>query len=584
MPVVGTAGHVDHGKSTLVQALTGQNPDRWEEEKRRGLTIDLGFAWMTLDDGRELSFVDVPGHERFLKNMLAGIDPIDLALLVVAADEGWMPQSEEHLAVLDLLGIRNGVIALTKTDLVDADNMELAILEIGDKLVGTTLENSPIVPVSATSGEGLAALGKALGDSLGSEPESGSRPRMWIDRSFSVAGAGTVVTGTLLDGTVSVGDTLTVFPAGVSGRVRSLQSHEKSLTAATPRRRLAMSLAGLSREDTPRGAMVGLEGQWELSERFSARIRTARYVDELPSKGAYHLHIGSGAHPAEIQRVENNIAVIRASSGLPIKTGDRFIIRDTGRKLVVAGGMVLDPTPGSLSAAINTSHHIDPDATPDEIAGQLLRVRHSDSLYRLAAQSGGGTPTGAVIVADHALAEPERDRLMERAVEIVTNEHHEHPLRPGIPLATLAVTLGERPDVTNRLVATSAELEKVGPDVRVIGHSPGIGSESEEAWEKARFLLAADLAVPAADKLGLSHELVYLLVREGELVRLSDTLVVLPSQADELAATIRAMGDGFTVAQFRDTSGLSRKYAVPILEWADNEGLTIRRGDLRYLR
>ena len=584
MPVVGTAGHVDHGKSTLVQALTGRDPDRWEEEKRRGLTIDLGFAWMTLDDGRELSFVDVPGHERFLKNMLAGIDPIDLALLVVAADEGWMPQSEEHLAVLDLLGIRNGVIALTKIDLVDIDDVELATLEIGDKLVGTTLEDSPIVPVSAASGEGLAALRSALGEALEPETEPGSRPRLWIDRSFSVAGAGTVVTGTLLDGTVSVGDILTVFPAGVAGRVRSLQSHERSLPAATPRRRVAMSLAGLGREDAPRGAMVGLGGHWELSERFTARIRTARYVDELPSKGAYHLHIGSGAYPAEIQRVENSIAVIRTSSGLPIKTGDRFIIRDTGRKLVVAGGMVLDPAPGPLSTAIDTSRLIDPDATPDAIADQLLSLRRADSLDRLSAHSGGGAPTGAVIIADHAMAEPERDRLMEKAIEIVANDHKEHPLRPGIPLATLAVTLGERPNVADHLVAAAAELEKVGPDVRIVGHAPGLRSDDQVAWEKARSLLAMGLAVDDVDRLGLSHELIHLLVREGELVRVSDDLVFLPSQADELTATIRSMGDGFTVAQFRDASGLSRKYAVPILEWADDKGLTIRRGDLRYVR
>ncbi len=584
MPVVGTAGHVDHGKSTLVQALTGRDPDRWEEEKRRGLTIDIGFAWTTLDDGRAVSFVDVPGHERFLKNMLAGIEPIDVALLVVAADEGWMPQSEEHLAVLDLLGIRRGVVALTKTDLVDDDIVELATLEIGDKLAGTTLEDSPIVPMSATSGEGLADLRKALGKALGPEPEPGSRPRMWIDRSFSVAGAGTVVTGTLLDGTVSVGDILTVFPAGVSGRVRSLQSHETDLTTATPGRRLAMSLTGLRREDAPRGAMVGMEGQWELSERFTAQIRTARYVDEISTKGAYHLHIGSGAHPAEIQRLEQGTALIRTTTGLPTKTGDRFIIRDTGRKLVVAGGVILDPAPGPLSTAIDASSAIDPDAGPDQIAGHLLRIRHSDALDRLAANSGGGTPTDAVVIAGRAFSKSEHDRLMAQAAATVAAGHETHPLRPGVSLATLATTLGQRVDVVDQLVGASSDIEKVGPDVRVVGHSPGLRPADEEAWDKARSRLAMDLAVPDVDELGIGPELVHLLIREGELVRVSSDLVLLPGQAEGLTAAIRAMPEGFTVAQFRDATELSRKYAVPILEWADDKGLTIRRGNLRYLR
>ncbi|MGH8875565.1 MAG: selenocysteine-specific translation elongation factor, partial [Acidimicrobiia bacterium] len=248
MPVVGTAGHVDHGKSTLVRALTGRDPDRWEEEKRRGLTIDLGFAWTTLPDGSEVSFVDVPGHERFIKNMLAGVEAIDVALLVVAADEGWMPQSEEHLAVLDLLGVRHGVVAVTKVDRVDADMVELATLEVEERLRGTSLEGCPVVPVAAPAGKGLDELRARLVEATAaSERPATGRSRLWIDRAFTIAGAGTVVTGTLLDGPLEVGEQVTVWPLQIDARVRGLQSHERDLRRAEPRRRVAINLAGLDR-------------------------------------------------------------------------------------------------------------------------------------------------------------------------------------------------------------------------------------------------------------------------------------------------------------------------------------------------
>lgn len=222
MPLIGTAGHVDHGKSTLVEALTGRDPDRWAEEKRRGLTIDLGFAWTTLGSAGEVSFVDVPGHERFLKNMLAGIEAIDVALFVVAADEGWMPQSEEHLAVLDLLGVDSGVVALTKTDAVDDEMIALIQMEIADRLVGTSLESAPILPVSARTGRGLDGLRAALAERAMAADHPGDRPRLWIDRAFSMAGSGTVVTGTLTEGPIRVGDEIVLFPVRKRTRVRGL--------------------------------------------------------------------------------------------------------------------------------------------------------------------------------------------------------------------------------------------------------------------------------------------------------------------------------------------------------------------------
>src|SRR5690606_12205606 len=255
MTVIGTAGHVDHGKSTLLQAITGRDPDRWEEEKRRGLTIDLGFVWGKLPSGREISFVDVPGHERFIKNMLAGIEAIDAALFVVAADEGWMPQSEEHLAVLDLLDVRRGVVALTKADLVDDELLELVTLEVHERLEGSSLEGAPVLAVSSRTGDGLDDVIAAL-DAIGIDGEAGDDPRLWIDRRFTVSGAGTVVTGTLLGGPLRVGDILHVHPGHVRVRVRALESHEREHQRVDPHRRVAVNLADAP-EHLARGAMLG---------------------------------------------------------------------------------------------------------------------------------------------------------------------------------------------------------------------------------------------------------------------------------------------------------------------------------------
>lgn len=583
MPVVGTAGHVDHGKSTLVQALTGRDPDRWEEEKRRGVTIDLGFAWTDIG-GRQVSFVDVPGHERYLKNMLAGIDPIDVALFVVAADEGWMPQSEEHLAVLDLLGIDRGVVALTKTDIVDRDTVEIAILEIEDNLEGTTLAGSSIVPVSAATGSGLAGLTAILTDLLPDDSDPGMRPRLWIDRSFSVAGAGTVVTGTLVGGSIGLGDGMTVLPGDHRVRIRSMQSHEQEVTSARPGRRLALGLTGVDRQEVPRGSMLGLEGQWELTKRFTAAIRTARYVDALATRGAFHMHVGSGAHKAVISRMKDGVAFLQLTEPLPLCAGDRFIIRDTGRKLVAAGGVVLDPAPGRQRAAVSTSARIPVDSTPNAIADSLLAIRGTDSVARLAAHSGGGYPAAAVIVGDTAFSRGALESLRARAFERVSSDHEAHPLRQGMPMATLATALGVEADVAELVVLEEERLETVGPDVRLVGHSAGLGPADEAAWARAEEMLAAGLDVPRETELGVGREVIHLKIREGRLVRIDDGLVVLAEQAEQIRDQIRQMPDGFTVAQFRDATGLSRKYAVPILEWSDREALTIRRGDGRHVR
>jgi selenocysteine-specific elongation factor len=584
MPLIGTAGHVDHGKSTLIEWVTGRHPDRFEEERRRGLTIDLGFAWATLPDGTEVSFVDVPGHERYLKNMLAGIEAIDVAVFVVAADEGWMPQSEEHLAVLDLLGVDRGVVALTKIDAAEPDLAEVARAEVAERLRGSSLEAAPIHMVSGVTGQGVDALLQDLARLLPPEAADSGRPRLWVDRSFTISGAGTVVTGSLLGSSLSVDETVEIYPEGIEARIRGMQSHEEARDRLAPGRRTAINLAGIDHDSVGRGDMVGLAGQWELSSRFSATLRPARYVGDLDSKGAYTLHIGSGAHRVDLLMVEDGIAIMALDRPLPLGVGDRFIVRDTGRKLVVGGGRVLDPEPGKTRQAVARALEIDPDSTPDQIATWLLAGRGTETLTRLAAHSGGGAPAGAVVVADLAVDPGRFQDLADEATTLVEREHEQRPLRPGLSIATLAERLAIGRDIAESIVDRTDRLERRGPDVASPGHQAGLTEDQQQGWVRARKRLAEGLAVPDESELGLDNEVLHLKLREGELVRIAPGLVYLPGQIEELEELIVALDGEFTVAEFRDAAGLSRKYAVPILEWSDRKGLTVRRGDLRRVR
>lgn len=593
MPVIGTAGHVDHGKSTLVAALTGRDPDRWAEEKARGLTIDLGFAWTELPSGKEVSFVDVPGHERFMKNMLAGIETIDVALFVVAADEGWMPQSEEHLAVLDLLDVDRGVVALTKVDRVDSELADLAALEVEEHLAGTCLQGAPIVGVSSLDGHGLDTLVEEL-DRLAAgagAPDRG-RPRMWVDRSFVIEGAGTVVTGTLIGGRVSVGDQLAVWPGGHRARVRGIESHERALEGVEPHRRVALNLAGLGRDRLERGAMLGRPGDWVSTDRIAVSIRRARFVDEITNRGAYHLHIGSGAWPIRLRLVADDVAVIDLPAELPLAMGDRFVLRDTGRRLVVAGGRVLDPAPArtrtltSPRGGVRVADLLGSvlDAPADERASVLLSVRRRGAPEAIAAHTGGGTPPQAVTIGTTWYEPEEADRLAREIAERVSRYHQAHPLRPGLPSAEAIPGMA-----AEEVAALAARSPDLAVDAGVIRNASFQGRRSEEqerAWEHARTRLAEAGfdAVPRVEELELHADLLHSLIRQGELVRVSAEFVYLPEHIDHIIEVIRSLTSPFTVSEFKDRANVSRKYAVPLLEWADGAGLTVRMGDRRRVR
>ncbi|MDJ0962098.1 MAG: selenocysteine-specific translation elongation factor [Acidimicrobiia bacterium] len=597
MPIVGTAGHVDHGKSTLVEALTGRDPDRWAEEKERGLTIDLGFAWVRLDDDTEVGFVDVPGHERFIKNMLAGVGALDVALFVVAADEGWMPQTEEHLAVLDLLDVRHGVIAITRTDLVDDDLVELAMLDVDEHITGTCLEHWPVVPVSAVTGSGLDRLRSALVDALeeAGPPADSERPRLWVDRSFVISGAGVVVTGTLTGGRLSKDSDIVISPGDRRARIRGIQSHEHDVEVAAPGSRTAINLVGVDIDDVPRGALLSSPDTVAPSQKLLVDLALVRSADTaLGNRGAYHLHAGTGAWPVEVRIVEGSdietsgAALISLPVPLSFEIGDRVILREVGRQAVVAGGRVIDPAPrGKLTdvAATVAALVAVVDATPGERATALLAVRRTELASVLAAHTGGGRPAAA-IVAGALLVDPaQASALTDSAEQLVEQYQVRNPLRPGMPKAELASALDIDLALLDALVAAADQLADAGPVIRTSDFTGGWGDAQEAEWSRAEQLLrSGGLAVPRASQLELDRETYHALLRDGRLVRIDDDLVYLPDQLDTITAGLSELEDGFTVSEFRDAFGLSRRHAVPILEWLDASGWTSRRGDVRSIR
>lgn len=587
MPVIVTAGHVDHGKSTLVEALTGRNPDRWAEERRRGMTIDLGFAWTHLG-GLETGFIDVPGHERFIKNMLAGVEGVDAALFVVAADEGWMPQSEEHLAILDLIGVDRGVVALTRADLVDAETLELAEIEVAEQLAGTSLGGAEIIPVAAPRGEGLEALRSLLAGLVEPSPDLG-RPRLWVDRAFTIGGAGTVVTGTLVGGTISVDDVLMLYPDEREVRVRGLHTHDRPVAAIAPGNRAAVNLAGIGRDEVARGAMLGLPGRWRSSDRILVDLRQVRHPPgPLRDRGSFHAHVGSGSHPARLSLVEDSpgAALLRLDTTVPVVAGDHVVLREVGRRAVVAGGRVLDPRPPvRRRLVIDSLPKLRLADTPDERADALLAARLTATLGDLSADSGGGTPTPALVAGDLATTGDEARRIASAAADLLERFHRVNPLRPGMPLPALATSLRVPAPLLEAVASWSDLLGRSGAVLHLAGFDGGLDEASGAAWLAVMAdLKAADAAPPRRGELGLDEELIHALLRRGDLVAVAEDLLYLPETLTALAESLRALPEEFSVADFRDALGISRKHAIPLLEWMDRSGITRRNGDLRRLR
>ena len=563
MHVVATAGHVDHGKSSLILRLTGIDPDRLAEEKARGLTIDLGFAWATLPSGRDLAFVDVPGHVRFLKNMLAGVGAIDACLFVVAATEGWKPQSEEHLRILELLGVTHGLVALTKVATVDDDHREIARLDVTDRLAGTFLEHAELVDVDAPAGIGLDALRGALDRLLAGTPfaTDSDRPRLWVDRVFAAKGSGTVVTGTLTGGAIAVDDELVVLPSNLRGRVRALQSLKRAHERIGPGHRVAVNLSGVSHDRLARGDALVRGQQWRPTRTVDASLRVLRALQhDVSRRGAYAAYVGSGEHAVRV-RVLGTDAIEPGGEGfvrlhlpvaLPLVPGDRFVLREFGRDETVGGGEVLDVAPVLPASKAHPSRSVD----------RVLAERgwlEADELERLTGEHRPPT-LGRWVVAPEALAETQ-DRVrgaVEQAgplgVDVATFDDHERA-----SLATLEGVTVEG-----------------GRARRAAAHDPLAAHPYLAALEQAAFT--------PPDPEGVSRVELRELVRRGLVIERDGcyfAAAAIDAAARVIASLLATSPEGVTVAQVRDALSTTRKHALPLLAHLDATGVTRRRGDVR---
>jgi selenocysteine-specific elongation factor len=575
MDVIATAGHVDHGKSALVRALTGMEPDRWAEERRRGLTIDLGFAWTTLPSGRRLAVVDVPGHERFLGNMLAGVGSVPAALVVVAADDGWSAQTAEHVAVLDTLGVRHALLAVTKADLADPVPV---LADARNRLAKTSMGTVAGVAVSALTGAGLPQLRAALDEVLGNlpAPDRTAPVRLWIDRAFSIRGAGTVVTGTLAAGTVAVEDRLDLGGRAVA--VRGVQSLGEPLERAVATARVALNLRGVAVEELSRGDALLTPGAFRRTELVDVTL-TGAPEGRLP--GEVTVHVGSATVGARLRPLDGPAMRLRLAASLPLRIGDRLLLRDPGTRRVF-GADVRDVAPPELwrrgaarqRAAELAARPVGPAGASAELGRRRL-VRADEF-----AAMGWPVPADASRVGPWLIAPGVLDELAARVPDVVARYRKLRPLEAGPPLDVVRRAL-ELPDVD--LVAAVVRTPLVLRDGRVVDDSAGLPPAVQQAVDDIRARLAADpFAAPEAGDLaaaGLGVRELAAAVRSGHLVRIADGVYLAPGIADVARARLAAIPQPFTLSQARQAWGTSRRVAVPLAEWLDARGLTVRLPD-----
>ncbi|HEX2239789.1 MAG TPA: selenocysteine-specific translation elongation factor [Actinomycetota bacterium] len=605
MHVIGTAGHVDHGKSTLVQRLTGMDPDRFAEEKARGLTIDLGFAWMTLPSGVELGIVDVPGHERFIKNMLAGAGGITLCLFVVAANEGWKPQSAEHLAILDVLGISHGVVALTKSDTVEPAELDQVATAVKQRLAPSSLANASVIPCSATTGEGIDDLIAAVDELVSHAPPAAdrARPRLWIDRVFTIAGAGTVVTGTLAGGRFTVGDEVEITPQRHHARVRSIQNHKKQVQEIGPGNRVALNLAGIDRDALARGQAVVKPGAWRVTSRMDCLIQVLDPAitgadHRLEEKGAHLLYAGSAETPVRLKLLDGD-AIAPGASGyaqlllrdpLPLARGDRFVLRDAGRILTFGGGVVVDPlAPAArrgdrdrVELLSNLARTTDAEAVAALVGAEGM-LEAADATARIGSSElpAEVSRLGSVLVSSERLVE-----LQDKLRAVLATYHAANPLERGMPRTQLRVALDVADDVFEELLVGTRGVVPEAALVRLAAHEVELDPEQKRVrGELLARINRGAFSPPLASELDVAPGLLRALVDSGELVKVGNFYLT-TNRAIEARSTVRAeiVASGpLTVAAIRDLLKTSRKYAVPLCEWLDSTGATRRQGDLRVL-
>ena len=616
MFVIGTAGHVDHGKSTLIKALTGIDPDRLREEKDRGMTIDLGFAWLELPSGREVSIVDVPGHERFIKNMLAGVGGIDLALLVVAADEAVMPQTKEHLAILDLLRIRRGIVALTKKDLVDADWQELVSAEVEEILQGTSLEGSPIIPVSAYTQDGLPELVSSIDTILAQTPprKDTGRPRLPIDRSFIIPGFGSVITGTLADGQLNVGQEIELVLAQKRARIRGLQSHKKTEDHALPGTRTAVNLSGISHEEVHRGDVVTIPGWLRPSQVVDVRLRLIPDAPKaLKHNAPITFHTSTSETLArvrhldhiELQPGETGWAQIKLQNAAPVVRSDFFVIRWSD--VTVGGGNIVDTNPKrhrrfhapTLRHLEVLEHGSEKDVTLEALNSlgatnvQRLAQHANLSVENVRIQLASLIQDGEVVTLGTNntvfLTNTTWLQVIDRAKVALDTYHSQYPLRQAAPREEIRSRLMLESQISTLALQRLVEeniIEEVNASLKLPGHNSKVSEEQQQQLDQYLKLLEANPFAPQVTTVP-DIDLLNLLVEEGKIVKVSETVIFARSayqqMLDHVITHLRTHGS-ITVAQVRDMFGTSRKYALGLMEHLDQRHLTRRVGDERVLR
>ncbi|MGO2017534.1 MAG: selenocysteine-specific translation elongation factor [Brevibacterium aurantiacum] len=594
MYVVATAGHVDHGKSTLVSALTGMEPDRWAEEKKRGLTIDLGFAWTTLPSGRELAFVDVPGHEKFLANMLAGVGPAPIVCLVVAADKGWQAQSSDHRDAITALGITRGLVVITRADIAP-EALAATEAEARVQLQGTPLANAPVVTVSATSGEGLEELVATL-DAVTADtpaPDPGARLRLWVDRAFTIKGAGTVVTGTLTAGTLRTGDRLRLVgeTSTEATGVRGLQSRNSAAGVVVPSARVAVNLRDVGADVIHRGDALITDDAWPVVEVIDVRRTMGQPLDE----GAHGLmlHIGTAAVPVHMRPFDGDHARLTLDRGLPLQVTDRIVLRSPGSRNVFAGVVVIDVDPPELGRRGAGARRARELADRPETGDILAEVARRGAVER-ARLLRFGLSVPEVLPDDVADASggwlihrPTLEHWVEAARTIVKVKLAAEPLAAGVPEKALAEELRRvdppLPGETDRelvaAIASRAGLETVKGMVRPPGHSADLGPAEAGVAEVERRLAANPFAAPEADdlrELRLGVRELAVAESAGRLLRLGDGVVVSPRTPAQAMRLLAGLDQPFTTSAARKALGTTRRVVIPLLEYLDGRGWTRR--------
>jgi selenocysteine-specific elongation factor len=630
MRVIGTAGHVDHGKSTLIAALTGTHPDRLKEEQAREMTIELGFGWLTLPNGEEVGIVDVPGHRDFIENMLSGIGGIDAALLVIAADEGVMPQTKEHLAILDLLQIPAGLIVLTKTDLAsDSAWLDLLEIDIRGAVSDTVLRDAPIIRVSAKNKTGLDSLITNLSKILEDKPArlDLNRPRLPIDRVFSMSGFGTVVTGTLSDGHLSVGDEVEILPSGQTGRIRGLQTHKKKEETAVPGSRTAVNISGVNMELIQRGEMVVHPNQYQVTRRIDARFRLLKDAESsLKHSSEVKFFVGASETIATL-RLLGTEELLPGEEGWiqlelrdPIVTvrGDRYILRRPSPSETLGGGVVIDHQPKGrhkrFDEKILKSLESLSQGSPADVLFEAALGLNAASIKEMVAKSRLESSiaeealkeiinTGQIIILENgnqsitsdtlAIALPHWNMLQEKIIQITDTYHRDFPLRRGIPREELKSKLKLTPRVFNsamtQLVNQNLLIEN-GKSVSRPGYAIKFGvSQQTQINELMRKFESNPYATPSVKECQaeVGNEILNALIELGELVPVSQDVIFRKKDYDEMVEKVRAelqRKGSITLGEVRDMLNTTRKYIQALLEHLDSTGLTMRDGDFRKLR